>query len=74
VYKTGALGAIIGDNPIHDYYNYLMNEKCYPVHQARHAVSRRLAILSWGVLKSGKKFKAAGRKNVSNQQEVVTNL
>jgi transposase len=74
VYKTGALAAIEGDNPIHDYYNYMINEKGYPAHHARHAVSRRLAILSWGVFKSGKRYEAPRRKNVSDREAVVSNL
>jgi len=74
VYKTGALAAIEGDNPMRDYYDYLMEKKGYPEHQARHAVSRRLAILSWGVFKSGKPYKATRRENVSDRQEVVTSL
>jgi len=74
VYKTGALVAITGDNPMHDYYDHLIEEKGYPVYQARHAVSRRLAILSWGVFKSGKPYEATRRKDVSDRQEVITSL
>ena len=56
VYKTGVLAAIKGGNPIHDYYEYLIREKNYPEYQARHQASRRLATLSLGVFKSGKKY------------------
>jgi len=56
VYKTAALGAIGGDNPINDYYERLTGEKGYPHYKARNAVARRLAVLSLGVSKSGKKF------------------
>jgi len=38
------------------YYEYLIQEKKYPPHNARNAVARRVAILTWGVLKSGKPF------------------
>ena len=37
-------------------YRYLIEEKKYPDHQARHAVSRRIATIALGVLKSGEKF------------------
>jgi transposase len=74
VYKTGAFAAIEGDNPIHHYYNDLINEKGYPEYQARHAVSRRLAVLSWGVFKSGKAYQVPRRKDVRDRQEVVSSL
>ncbi len=38
------------------YYEHLTQEKKYPAHNARNAVARRVAILAWGVLKSGKPF------------------
>jgi len=70
VYKTAALAAIAGENSIRDYYEGLMGKKGYPEHQARHAVSRRIAVLSWGVLKSGKRYKALRRKDVTDRQAV----
>jgi transposase len=56
VYKTGVMAAIGGNNPINEYYEYLINEKGYPVHNARNKACRRLATLSLGVFKSGKKY------------------
>lgn len=56
VYKVGTVSAIGGNNPINDYYNYLILEKNYPEYQARHKACRRLAELSFGILKSGKKY------------------
>jgi len=55
-YKIAAYAAIGGNNPINDYYEYLVNEKGYPVHIARHSTSRKLATVSLGVFKSGKKY------------------
>lgn len=65
VYKTAAVTAIDGQNPIHDYYEYLIREKKYPEHQARHKTARHLAILSLGVFKSGKKYqrRAIGKRD-----------
>lgn len=57
VYKIGAVTAIGGKNPINDYYEYLMKEKGYPDYQARHKAARRLAILSWGIFKSKKRYR-----------------
>ncbi len=68
VYKTGALAAIGGNNPINDYYEYLIKEKGYPVYKARHKTARRLAILSLGVFKSGKKYQPYNRKQTINKE------
>ncbi|MBU4078596.1 transposase [Patescibacteria group bacterium] len=70
VYKSGALAAIGGNNPINDYYKYLIQEKSYPEYNARHKASRRLAILSLGVFKSGKRFKPYRRDYVKSSQKV----
>ncbi len=56
VYKTGVLAAIGGNNPINDYYKYLIQEKGYSDYNARNKACRRLATLSLGVFKSGKKY------------------
>lgn len=75
VYKSGALAAIGNNNPINDYYDYLINEKGYPPHQARQATARRLAVLSWGVFKSQKKYQPFSRRNNEvTHQEVVSAL
>lgn len=63
VYKTGAMAAIGGNNPINDYYEYLIREKGYPEYQARHKAARRLAILSLGVFKSGKRYQPNFRRD-----------
>ena len=60
VFKTAALSVItgVGNNPFKDYYEFLLTEKRYAEHQARHALARRIAIVAWGVMKSGKAFEA----------------
>jgi len=62
VYKIGAVTAIDGNNPIGDYYKYLMKEKGYPDYQARHKAARRLAVLSLGVFKSKKRYQPNYRR------------
>ncbi|MFO8163127.1 MAG: hypothetical protein ACQEQO_07765 [Thermodesulfobacteriota bacterium] len=59
-------------SPINDYYEYLIQEKGCPEHHARQNACRRLAILSSGVFKSGRKYKPyrstyvkGGRENTS---------
>jgi transposase len=69
VYKTGAVTAIGGNNPINDYYEYLIREKKYPDYQARHKVARRLAVLSLGVFKSGEKYKPYRRNHVNEESQ-----
>jgi len=63
VYKSGVVAAIGGNNPINDYYEYLIKEKQYSEHNARNKACRRLAILSLGVFKSGNKYQPY-RRNV----------
>lgn len=71
VYKIGVSTSIGGNNPINDYYEHLINEKGYPEYQARHKAARRLAVLSLGVFKSGKRYDPRyRRKNVVSQEEI----
>lgn len=66
VFKTAALAVIekSTDNSFRDYYRFLIREKGYPEYQARHATARRIAVVTWGVLKSGKRFQAERRVNL----------
>lgn len=55
VYKTAALVCSLRDNgPLKNYYESLIKEKNYPEYQARHALARRIATLTLGVMKSEK--------------------
>jgi transposase len=56
IYKSGVIAAIGGNNFIDDYYKYLIKEKNYPEYNARNKACRRLATISLGVFKSGKKY------------------
>lgn len=69
VYKTGVMAAIGGNNEINDYYEYLIREKGYADYNARHKACRRLAILSYGVFKSGKKYQPARREHVNDKSQ-----
>jgi transposase len=55
VYKTAALASIAGHNPMRDYYDYLL-EKGLAEHNARNAVARYIAKVSYGMLKSGQPY------------------
>lgn len=69
VYKSGVFAAIGGKNPINDYYEYLIKEKGYSEHNAKNKTCRKLAVLSWGIFKSGKKYQPYNRgEYVKNNQ------
>lgn len=63
VFITAAVVGISSgpENYIRRRYEYLMEEKGYPAHTARRAVSRHIATLAIGVLKSGKRFEPQRR-------------
>lgn len=73
VYKTGVMAAIGGNNPINDYYEHLL-EKGYSEHNARQKACRRLAIISLGVFKSGKKYQPYRRSDVKRSHKAVSGL
>ena len=69
VFKTAALAAIGGANEFNELYEVLVHEKEYPKHKAKNAIARRIATISLGILKSGKKYKNyKERENVINKQ------
>jgi transposase len=55
VYKTAAMVAIQGKNPMREYYDYLLS-KGIAEHNARQSVARYIARVSYGMLKSGESF------------------
>lgn len=70
VFKTAALAVIGGDNEFNDLYEHLMTDRNYPPHTARNAVSRRIAAITLGVLKTKENFKSYREKNVDNKKTV----
>jgi hypothetical protein len=55
VYKTAAIVAIGLENPIREYYDYLIG-KGTAEHNARNAVARYIARVSYGIMKTNKKY------------------
>ena len=51
VYKTAALSALRGDNALREYYEYLRT-KGIAEHNACHALARKIAVISYGILKN----------------------
>lgn len=65
VFKGAALASTRegANNPMRDYYLYLISEKHLVDYHARHAVARRIATLALGVLKSRKRFDPRRRRH-----------
>ena len=55
VYKTAALAVLKGHNPIRSYYDVLLAQGVAE-HNARHAVARYIARISYGMLKNGTRY------------------
>lgn len=56
VFKTAALSATMNDCCFTPYYHYLIDERHYPEHQARHALTRKISTAVFGVMKNKTKF------------------
>ena len=57
------------NNPLREFYEYLIKEKQTSSEIARHKVARRLAVLVYGVLKTGKRFDPYRRgKNIKEER------
>ena len=74
VYKTGVLAVVGGNNPINGYYEYLIQEKNCPDYIARHKACRRLAIISLGVFKSGRKYQPYRRGHIKDNKKSTSGL
>lgn len=57
VYVSAAVRVASTDNPLREYYEYLLNEKKLPVYNAKNALARYIAKISLGIIKSGEKYK-----------------
>jgi transposase len=57
VYKSAAVRVASTDNPLREYYEYLLKEKGLPEYNAKHALARYIAKISLGIIKSGEKYK-----------------
>jgi len=70
VYKTAASSCISGkNNPMKQYYNFLI-EKGIAEHNARNAVARYIAKVSYGMLKSGQRYNPHyGRSETSEHHD-----
>lgn len=68
VYKTAAMAALRSENSMKEYYEYLRN-KGVSEHNARNAVARYIAKISYGMLKNGQKYKSYKRRQSAKNQK-----
>jgi transposase len=71
VFKTAAISVIVSggkNNPLRDYYEFLLSEKRYAEHNARHALARRIAVIALGVMKSDKAYEA---KRITKEKTIA---
>jgi len=69
VYKTAAMVALQGNNPMREYYGYLIG-KGVAEHNARNAVARCIAKVTYGMLKSGEEYQPYKWRKNKKQREV----
>ena len=67
VFKIASVTTLRGNNEFVDKYNYLIKEKNYSERDARHAVARQIATVTYGVLKTGKKYDPFKRRNKTDE-------
>ena len=57
VYVSAAVRVASTENPMREYYEYLLKEKKLPDYNAKNALARYIAKVSLGIIKSGEKYK-----------------
>jgi len=70
VYKTAAIAAIAGNNPIREYYDHPVNNGVAE-HNARHAVARYIARITYGILKTGTPYEPYRWRTQSTKRDVA---
>jgi transposase len=71
VYKLAAMAAISGTtNPMRAYYDYLCG-KGVAEHNARHAVARYIARVTYGMLKTGKRYRPCQHRSQATERQVA---
>ncbi|MCX6168111.1 MAG: transposase [Ignavibacteriales bacterium] len=71
VYKSAAVRVTSTENPLREYYEYLLKEKKFAEHNAKHAVARYIAKISLGIIKSGEKYKPYKWRDNKKEREAA---
>ena len=71
VYKSAAVRVASTDNPLREYYDYLLNGKKLPEYNAKNALARYIAKISLGIIKSGEKYKPYKWRDNNKKREAA---
>lgn len=71
VYVSAAVRVGSTENPLREYYDYLLNEKKLPEYNAKNALARYIAKISLGIIKSGEKYKPYRWRENKREKEVA---
>jgi len=71
VYVSAAVRVASTENPLREYYEYLLNEKKLPVYNAKNALARYIAKISLGIIKSGEKYKPYRWRDNKKEKEAA---
>ncbi len=71
VYVSAAVRVASTENPLREYYDYLLNEKKLPEYNAKNALARYIAKISLGIIKSGEKYKPYKWRENKREKEVA---
>ena len=74
VFKTATLATVGGNNQFNDLYEYLLNKKNYSEREAKSAVTRQIATITFGVMKSNKKYDPFKYNKTRRKKDVDTNV
>jgi hypothetical protein len=72
IFKTGALAIIDGNNQFGVQYKYLMDQKEYSEREARNAIARQIATVTYGVMKSNKRYDPL--MNIKSRREKLNDV
>jgi len=71
VYVSAAVRAASTENPLREYYEYLLNDKKLPIYNAKNALARYIAKISLSIIKSGEKYKPYKWRENKKEKEVA---
>ena len=74
VFKTATLATIGGNNQFNDQYEYFLNEKKYSERDARSAITRQIASITYGVIKSNRKYNPFKNSKIRRNKDVNKNV
>jgi transposase len=71
VYVSAAVRVASTENPLREYYDYLLKEKKLAEYNAKNALARYIAKISLGIIKSGEKYKPYRWRETKKKREAA---